>query len=86
MVELFGAAEVSGESEAERRTEGILALLRKYLSLICCHVLEILPAATDIGNTSQHHFLLVATVLEQDLIGILLPELVISLLLLQMEN
>ena len=50
VVELFGAAEVSGESEAERRTEGILALLRKYLSLICCHVLEILPTATDIGN------------------------------------
>ena len=50
VVELFSANEVSGESEAERRTEGILALLRKYLSLICCHVLEILPTATDIGN------------------------------------
>ena len=90
VTELFiaggGANEVSGECEAERRTEGILSLLRKYLHLICCHVLEIVPTATNIGNTSQNHFLLVGVALEQDLIGILLPELVISLLLLQMEN
>ena len=76
----------SGDSELEQRMQGILALLRKYLNLICSHVLEIIPSASNIGKSSQRHYLLVSLVLEQDLIGILLPELVVSLLLLQIEN
>ena len=79
-------SEYGGDCELEQRMEGILALLRKYLNLICSHVLEIVPSASNIGNTSQRHFLLVSLILEQDLIGILLPELVVSLLLLQIEN
>ena len=84
--ELFSSGSEAGECELERRTEGLLSLLRKYLQLLCCHALELLPAATNIATTSQRHFLVVSLVLEQDIIGTLLPELVISLLLLQMEN
>ena len=76
IAELYsGNSEYGGDCELEQRMEGILALLRKYLNLICSHVLEIIPSASNIGNTSQRHFLLVSLILEQDLIGILLPDL-----------
>ena len=88
ITELFssGSFDNNDDCESEQRTEGILSLLRKYLHLICCHVLEIISASKNIGNTSQQHFLLVCLILEQDLIGLLLPELVISLILLQLQN
>ena len=47
------AAKVTGECEAERRTEGILSLLRKHIHLICCHVLEIVPEVSIILPSPQ---------------------------------
>ena len=86
ITELYSSSDSSGDQDTEHRSQGVLALLRKYLSLICAHVTDILPTATNIGNTSQKHFHLVSLVLEQDIIGHLLPELVICLLVVQVEQ
>ena len=87
VAELYSSAtDYGGDCEQEARTRGSLVLLRKYLQLVCCHVLEVLPAAIAIGTASQRHYLLASLVLEQDLVGVLLPELVVGLLLLQIEN
>jgi len=74
----------SGDGEQE--LDGVLALLRKYLHYLCCHVLELLPTATATSSLSQRHFLAVSSILDHDLVGVLLPELVISLILLQIEK
>ena len=87
VAELYSSAtDYGGDCEQEARTRGALVLLRKYLQLVCCHVLEVLPAAISMGTASQRHYQLACMVLEQDLIGVLLPELVVGLLLLQIEN
>ena len=87
VAELYtSATDYGGDCEQESRTRGSLVLLRKYLQLVCCHVLEVLPAATALGTASQRHYQVACMVLERDLVGVLLPELVVGLLLLQIEN
>ena len=54
--------------------------------MLCCHVLELLPEAVAVGGQSQRHYLLVSLLLEREMVGVLLPELVLSLLLLQLEH
>ena len=71
--------------EGEQELEGVLALLRKYLHYLSCHVLELLPTATATAQLSSRHFMAVANILDQDLVGVLLPELVVSLILLQVH-
>lgn len=85
VAELYSTGpENSGEGEQE--LAGVLALLRKYLHYLCSHVLELLPPATATGALSHRHYLAVATILDQDIVGVLLPELVVSLILLQLEK
>lgn len=65
---------------------GAESLLKKYTIQICNHVNEVLPIASEIAGTSSKHFVLVATILKGDIVNILLPELVICLILLQVDN
>ncbi|XP_077559435.1 E3 ubiquitin-protein ligase HERC2 isoform X3 [Haemaphysalis longicornis] len=62
---------------------GAASLLWKYVTLVACHVEDILSVASVLGSLSPHHFALAAAVLEQELTGVLLPELLVSLLLLE---
>uniref|UniRef100_A0A8C0VK07 E3 ubiquitin-protein ligase HERC2 n=1 Tax=Cyanistes caeruleus TaxID=156563 RepID=A0A8C0VK07_CYACU len=65
---------------------GVGSLLKKYTALLCTHISDILPVATSIACTSHRHFAEVSCVVDGDLTGILLPELVVSVVLLLSKN
>ncbi|XP_052629988.1 E3 ubiquitin-protein ligase HERC2 isoform X4 [Harpia harpyja] len=65
---------------------GVGSLLKKYTALLCTHIGDILPVATSIASTSHRHFAEVSRVVDGDLTGILLPELVVSIVLLLSKN
>ncbi|NXJ54332.1 HERC2 ligase, partial [Spizaetus tyrannus] len=65
---------------------GVGSLLKKYTALLCTHIGDILPVATSIASTSHRHFAEVSRVVDGDLTGILLPELVVSVVLLLSKN
>uniref|UniRef100_A0A3B3QN49 E3 ubiquitin-protein ligase HERC2 n=1 Tax=Paramormyrops kingsleyae TaxID=1676925 RepID=A0A3B3QN49_9TELE len=60
---------------------GVGSLLKKYIALLCTHIGDILPVATSIAFTGHRHFAEVSRVIEGDL-TVLLPELVVSIILL----
>uniref|UniRef100_A0A3B3YFA5 HECT-type E3 ubiquitin transferase n=1 Tax=Poecilia mexicana TaxID=48701 RepID=A0A3B3YFA5_9TELE len=60
---------------------GVGSLLKKYIALLCTHIGDILPVATSIASTGRRHFAEVSRVIEGDL-TVLLPELVVSIILL----
>ena len=76
----------SAEDPHDPEMIGAESLLKKYTSQICTHVAEILPMASEIAATSSKNFVLVAKILKGDIVNILLPELVICLILLQVDN
>nr|XP_004552854.2 E3 ubiquitin-protein ligase HERC2 isoform X1 [Maylandia zebra] len=61
---------------------GVGSLLKKYIALLCTHIGDILPVAISIASTGCRHFAEVSRVIEGDLTGVLLPELVVSIILL----
>ncbi|KAL1023407.1 hypothetical protein UPYG_G00040470 [Umbra pygmaea] len=61
---------------------GVGSLLKKYIALLCTHIGDILPVATSIAFTGHRHFNQVSRIIEGDLTGVLLPELVVSIVLL----
>ncbi|XP_037554244.1 E3 ubiquitin-protein ligase HERC2 [Nematolebias whitei] len=61
---------------------GVGSLLKKYIAFLCTHIGDILPVATSIASTGRRHFAEVSRVIEGDLTGVLLPELVVSIILL----
>ncbi|XP_024133923.1 E3 ubiquitin-protein ligase HERC2 isoform X3 [Oryzias melastigma] len=61
---------------------GVGSLLKKYIALLCAHIGDILPVATSIASAGRRHFAEVSRVIEGDLTGVLLPELVLSIALL----
>uniref|UniRef100_A0A8B9DR32 E3 ubiquitin-protein ligase HERC2 n=1 Tax=Anser cygnoides TaxID=8845 RepID=A0A8B9DR32_ANSCY len=65
---------------------GVGSLLKKYTALLCTHISDILPVATSIASASHRHFAEVSHVVDGDLTGILLPELVVSIVLLLSKN
>nr|XP_032812660.1 E3 ubiquitin-protein ligase HERC2 isoform X4 [Petromyzon marinus] len=65
---------------------GAGSLLKKYIVLLCSHVADVLPVATSVAHSSSRHFAEVSYVLESDLCGVLLPELVLGVLLLQVKS
>ncbi|XP_064294379.1 E3 ubiquitin-protein ligase HERC2 isoform X5 [Phalacrocorax carbo] len=65
---------------------GVGSLLKKYTALLCTHIGDILPVATSIASASHRHFAEVSHVVDGDLTGILLPELVVSIVLLLSKN
>ena len=48
---------------------GVGSLLKKYISLLCTHMGDILPVATSIASTGHRHFAEVSRVIEGDLTG-----------------
>ncbi|XP_060089857.1 E3 ubiquitin-protein ligase HERC2 isoform X3 [Heteronotia binoei] len=65
---------------------GVGSLLKKYTALLCTHIGDILPVATSIASTTHRHFAEVSRVVDGDLTGVLLPELVVSIVLLLSKN
>ncbi|ESO89418.1 hypothetical protein LOTGIDRAFT_218809 [Lottia gigantea] len=65
---------------------GAATLLRKYCSLLCNHVGDILPAAASIAGQSPHYFSLVSKIIVTDVTGVLLPEMVTCMVLLQLRS
>ncbi|KAG9460764.1 hypothetical protein GDO78_019687, partial [Eleutherodactylus coqui] len=65
---------------------GVGSLLKKYTALLCTHIGDILPVATNIASTSHRHFAEVSRIVAGDLTGVLLPELVVSAVLLLCKN
>ncbi|CAJ0961826.1 unnamed protein product, partial [Ranitomeya imitator] len=65
---------------------GVGSLLKKYTALLCTHIGDILPVATNIAATSHRHFAEVSRIVAGDLTGVLLPELVVSAVLLLCKN
>ncbi|XP_028645043.1 E3 ubiquitin-protein ligase HERC2, partial [Grammomys surdaster] len=65
---------------------GVGSLLKKYTALVCTHIGDILPVAASIASSSWQHFAEVACVMEGDFTGVLLPELVVSIVLLLSKN
>uniref|UniRef100_H3B372 HECT-type E3 ubiquitin transferase n=1 Tax=Latimeria chalumnae TaxID=7897 RepID=H3B372_LATCH len=65
---------------------GVGSLLKKYIALLCTHISDILPVASSISSTGHRHFAEVSRIVEGDLTGVLLPELVVSIILLLSKN
>ncbi|XP_014679282.1 PREDICTED: LOW QUALITY PROTEIN: E3 ubiquitin-protein ligase HERC2-like, partial [Priapulus caudatus] len=61
---------------------GAGSLLRKYVVLVCMHVSDVLPVAASLAAANPKLFSTLATIMQADISGVLLPELVSSLLLL----
>jgi E3 ubiquitin-protein ligase HERC2 len=61
------------------------SLLKKYCSLLCSHVSDVLPLATNLASYSSKHFAAVARIIKHDISGVLLPEMSVSLVLLQLH-
>ncbi|XP_011304625.1 E3 ubiquitin-protein ligase HERC2 [Fopius arisanus] len=76
----------TNEDAQEPEIIGSQSLLQKYILQICNHVNDVLPTACEIAGTSSKNFVLVAMILKSDIVAILLPELVICLILLQVDN
>ncbi|CAH1776574.1 unnamed protein product, partial [Owenia fusiformis] len=72
------------ETDSELLGAGIL--LKKYTMLMCAHVTDILPLATSLASYSSKHFSLVSQTISEDVAGLLLPELITSLVLLQVNT
>lgn len=64
---------------------GAESLLKKYIAQICDHATEVLPSAAEMGGRSVKDFIVVASILKDDIINVLLPELVTCLILLQVQ-
>uniref|UniRef100_A0A2C9K806 HECT-type E3 ubiquitin transferase n=1 Tax=Biomphalaria glabrata TaxID=6526 RepID=A0A2C9K806_BIOGL len=64
---------------------GSASLLRKYCSLLVGHVGNILPTATSVGEMSARSFANVTAIINRDVTGVLLPEIVTCLVLLQVR-
>ncbi|XP_039600637.1 E3 ubiquitin-protein ligase HERC2 isoform X1 [Polypterus senegalus] len=65
---------------------GVGSLLKKYIALLCTHIGDLLPVATSIAFTGHRHFSEVSRIIEGDLTGVLLPEMVTSIILLLTKN
>ncbi|XP_077983839.1 E3 ubiquitin-protein ligase HERC2-like [Glandiceps talaboti] len=73
-------------SLSDPELQGACSLLCKYISLLCSHVSDVLLVAASLANTSCKHFAAVAHVIESDISGVLLPELVVCMVLLQVQS
>lgn len=72
--------------DIENEVAGAKSLLKKYIGLLNGHLLEVLPLASSIASESWRHFAAVAAVLEGEVIGVLLSELVLCLTVFHLED
>ncbi|XP_077868707.1 E3 ubiquitin-protein ligase HERC2-like [Saccoglossus kowalevskii] len=86
--ELFPREEEKNKagSSTDPELQGAASLMCKYISLLCCHVSDVLSVAASLANSSAKHFAAVAHVIESDISGVLLPELVVCMVLLQVHS
>ncbi|KAF5273445.1 hypothetical protein FQA39_LY07462 [Lamprigera yunnana] len=69
----------------EKLMQASESLLKKYLHTLILHITDTINHAYDIATTSPKHFMYVLELLKLDITDILLPEVVVSLILLQKE-
>lgn len=62
-----------------------MGILNKYLLLLLDHGIHVLPLAAKAASLSSRHFSLVASVLQKDPLGAVLPELAVGLVLLHLK-
>ncbi|XP_076870833.1 LOW QUALITY PROTEIN: E3 ubiquitin-protein ligase HERC2 [Brachyhypopomus gauderio] len=77
-----GSSGVGGYTLTHPEILGVGSLLKKYIALLSTHIGDILPVATSIAFNGHRHFAEVSRIIEGDLTGVLLPELVVSIVLL----
>ena len=65
---------------------GKVSLFKKYLSLLTNHVQEIMPLAISLAKQGANECYQACQILQKDVIGLLIPELIMSLTLFHMEN
>ena len=58
-------------------------LLHKYATLVCTHAGEILPVASTLASNGPRHFVVSSQIIQRELTGILLPEFLTAVVLLQ---
>ncbi len=85
-MQLFRHEAEKSESDSEIDLAGAKSLLRKYIGLLSGHLLEVLPLASTIAEESSRHFAAAASVLENEVVGILLPEFVLCLTVFHLED
>jgi len=74
------------EGDSENDLAGAKSLLRKYIGLLSIHLLEVLPVASSIAGDSPRHFAAVSSVLQNEVVGVLLPEFVLCLTVFHLEG
>ncbi|XP_015429351.1 PREDICTED: LOW QUALITY PROTEIN: E3 ubiquitin-protein ligase HERC2 [Dufourea novaeangliae] len=73
------------ENLRDQEMLGSESLFSKYITQISVHVTEIALSAAELANASVKQFVYVCTVLKNDIVHVLLPELVTCLILLQVD-
>ncbi|UYV60264.1 HERC2 [Cordylochernes scorpioides] len=73
----------TGERVSDVEQQGATSLLRKYLNLVAFYSSDCITVATNLATLGSFHFYQAAQVLESDLVGVLLPELLVSLTMLE---
>ena len=61
--------EKSISSDPDPELLGAGSLLRKYMTLLCAHVADIIPIAASLASYSSKHFALVARIITRDVSG-----------------
>lgn len=56
---------------SDSELQGAGSLLRKYITLLCNHVSDILPRGASLAANSSKHFSLVSKIIVSDVTGIL---------------
>ena len=76
---------VEGDFTAKEQVEGALAVLVKYIAMLHHHVVQVLQVASQLVSCTPHHFTTVSRVLKEGPVVMLLPELSVSMVLLQLR-
>ena len=81
---LFFFSLFSGEERAlSSKQQGAALLLHKYATLLCTHAGEILPVASSLASNGPRHFVVSSQIIQRELTGVLLPEFLTAMVLLQ---
>ncbi|XP_040568701.2 LOW QUALITY PROTEIN: E3 ubiquitin-protein ligase HERC2-like [Lepeophtheirus salmonis] len=65
---------------------GITGVLKKYMALLSAHISDIFPKALVLASDNARSYIVCATILESDAIGVLFPEFILSLTLVHLES
>ncbi|XP_052796353.1 E3 ubiquitin-protein ligase HERC2-like isoform X2 [Mya arenaria] len=76
---------LTAPADLDSELQGAGSLLRKYSSLLCGHVMDILPLGASLASNSSKHFSLVSKIITSDVTGVLLPEMLTCMVLLQLR-